>query len=440
MRAGKGQVVDVGNVEGASEGNAGGIGRRKVFGWGGLAAAGMVAASASPADALGDPRRGAGATDVGSGSGERVPPDALPGGALDRYVAGLAAEDEFSGVLLLSYRGRTVLSRAYGMADKELGVGNHPGTAFNLSSASQPFLAVAVMQLVQAGAVGLADPVGAHLTGFPTDIAERVTVHHLLTGTGGLDAPMPDWQRVFHSRDEVREQHRLWTHQARLVAAPGSAGQGHTPGGGVGLAIAARIVEAVAGTTFWDYAHEHVFTRAGMTGSGFYTRTQWLSDPRIAHPYARQTDGSRVDVVRHLDRGSTAGPIEGRNPARAFIGHSSGDAFATAPDLIRFAHALRDGTLLSRPYAELLTGAKLPSHGPRSFTGYTGPLHLLNGDQWTFGRGGGNAGCGADWTVYPDTGWTGVLLSNYDDFPMLEILQLQEQVITGQDGTPPGGG
>jgi len=35
-----------------------------------------------------------------------------------------------------------VLSRSYGMADKEKGILNHEGVAFNLSSAGKPFGAV----------------------------------------------------------------------------------------------------------------------------------------------------------------------------------------------------------------------------------------------------------------------------------------------------------
>lgn len=405
-----------------------GIGRRRLLGWGGLAAAAPLVGAQ-----LGH------AAPQSSGD-DLIPPDTRPGGAYDRYVAKLAAEDKFSGVILLSHRGRTVLSRSHGMADKERGIRNHEGVAVNLSSAIQPFLAVAVLQLAQRGQVTLSDPVGAHLTGFATDIAEQVTIHHLLTLTSGMDAPMPDWQRVFHSRQEVRDYHEQWTRQAKLVVTPGSGDQAHTAGGGAGLDIAAQIVEKVSGMTYWDYVHQHVFARSGMTGSAFYTRPQWLTDEHIAHSYIRQSDGSRVDAVRNLGKGSVSAPIAGRNPARGFIGYASGDGFATAPDLVRFAHALADGTVLSRPYADLLTGAKLPAHGPTSFKAYSGPLHLVNGRQWVFGRGGGNAGSGANWDVYPDTGWVGVVLSNYDDIPLVEILQKQTEAITGQPTDPPGGG
>jgi CubicO group peptidase (beta-lactamase class C family) len=281
--------------------------------------------------------------------------------------------------------------------------------------------------------------VGTHLEGFASDIAEQVTIHHLLTSTSGLDAPMPDWQRIFYSREEVHEYYQQWTRQAELVGVPGAGSNDHLPGGGVGLAMAAQIVEAVSGVTFWDYVHEHVFGRCGMTGSAFYTREQWLTDEHIAHPYMLQADGSRVDAVRNLDKGSLSPPIEGRSPGRSFIGYASGEGFATAPDLVRFAEALRDGTVLERPYADLFAGAKLPGPEPTAFAAYTMPVAIIGG-QWVIGRGGGGGGIGANWDIYPDTGWVGVVLSNYDEIPLLEILQQQTQAITGQPIDPPGGG
>ncbi|MFA1543046.1 serine hydrolase domain-containing protein [Actinomadura monticuli] len=408
-----------------------GVDRRRLLGWGGLAAgavaAGAPLASARPAHASpAHPR-------------SDIPPDARPGGAYDRYIAKLAAEDKFSGVVLLSHKGRTVLSRSYGMADKEKGIRNHEGVAVNLSSGIQPFLAVAVMQLVQHGELGLADAVGAHLTGFAEDVAEQVTVHHLLTGTAGLSVPKLDLQRVFNSKEEVHEFNRQWTRQAELAAPPGSGSQTHSDGAGAGLSIAAQIVEALSGMAYWDYVHEHVFRRCGMTGSAFYTRTQWLTDAHIAHSYMRQADGSRVDAVRNLDKGSVNPAIAGKNPGRSFIGYATDDGFATAPDLVRFANALRDGTVLGRPYADLLTGAKIPRGEGRdgapltrpSFTGYTGPIKIIDG-QWLFGRGGGTGGSSTNWNVYPDTGWVGVVLSNYDDVPIQDILQQETRAITGQ--------
>jgi CubicO group peptidase (beta-lactamase class C family) len=409
--------------------------RRTLLGALGAAPVALGAALAAPGTTLGTVL----AADEPSGD-DRIPRDTRPGGAYDRYVAELAAQDRFSGVVLLSHRGRTVLSRSYGMADRERGIRNHEDVAFNLSSASGPFLAVAVLQLVQQGQVSLSDTVGTHLTGMATDIAEQVNLHHILTGTSGIDAPEPDEQRIFNSTEEVHEYYQQWTRQAELVAAPGSSDNGHMPGAGAADTMAAQIVEAVSGMTYWDYVHEHVFGRSGMTGSAYYTREQWLTDEHIAHPYMRQADGSRVDAIRNLDKG-TLGPYPDTNPGRSFIGgqHISTGGFATAPDLARFAQALRDGTVLDRPYADLFAGAKLPGPEPTAFAGYTMPVAIIGG-QWVIGRGGGAGGIGANWDIYPDTDWVSVVLSNDDVDPLPEITIKAAEAITGQPIDRPGGG
>jgi CubicO group peptidase (beta-lactamase class C family) len=158
-------------------------------------------------------------------------------------------------------------------------------------------------------------------------------------------------------------------------------------------------------------------------------------DPRM-----RQADGSRVDAVRNLDKGSPYPYELGKNPGSSFIDAPGDGGFATAPDLVRFAHALRDGTVLDRHYAELLTGAKIPHLKPQegqepapypSFEAYGMPVKLING-QWVIGRGGANPGSGANWNIYPDTGWVGVILSNYDNLPLQEIGERENQAITGQ--------
>ena len=122
----------------------------------------------------------------------------------------------------------------------------------------------------------------------------------------------------------------------------------------------------------------------------------------------------------------------------------------SAPDLVRFDRALFDGTLLDRPHRELLTGVKFPNFGPKpgqnpapadAPDGYStyGPLARIARGRWVFGRGGGNAGSGATWNIYPDTGWVGVVLANTDDVPLQEIVQQETQANTGEPA-PTGGG
>jgi CubicO group peptidase (beta-lactamase class C family) len=408
-----------------------GIDRRRLVRWGGSAAAGVVAAGV-PLVSAGIGHADSVPTD--SSGHDRIPRDTLPGGAYDRYVAQLAAQGRFSGVVLLSHRGRTVLSRSYGMADEERGIRNHEGVAFSLSSAGKPFGAVAMLQLAQQGKVKLSDTVGKYVTGFAKDVAEQVSIHHLLASTSGLDIPDEDVQRIFQSRQEVHEYREQWARQARLVAAPGTP----TDHEAADIIIPALIVEAVTGQTYWDYVEEHIFGRCGMSGSAFYTRPRWLTDEHIAHPYMTLADGSQVDAVRNLDKGSARPEVLGKNPGRSFIDAPGDGGFATAPDLVRFARALGDGTLLDRPWADVLFGAKIP-HGPGSFGAYGIPVHIVGG-QWVFQRAGGNPGVGANWDIYPYTGWVGVILINRDGAPLVEMIDREAQAITGVSPGRGGGG
>jgi CubicO group peptidase (beta-lactamase class C family) len=318
------------------------------------------------------------------------------------------------------------------MADREKGIPNGGTTAFSLSSAGKPFHAVALLQLAQQGRLQLSDPVGKHLTGFATDIAEQVNIHHLLSGTSGLESPEENVQRVFQSREEVHEYYEQRARQAKLVGVPGAPDTSHAE---AEVTLSALIVEAVAGTTYWDYVQENIFRRCGMTGSGFYTRPQWLTDPHIAHPYMTLADGSVVDAVRNLDKSSPEPYVLGKNPGRAFIDAPGDGGFVTAPDLVRFARALGDGTVLERPWADVLTAAKIP-HGPESFGAYGIPVSIVGG-QWMYQRAGGNPGVGANWDIYPYTGWVGVILANSDDVPLQEMIGQEMQAITG---VPAGGG
>ena len=407
-----------------------GFNRRRLITWGGLAAAGAVAAGVPLVNA------GIGNADTAERNPERIPPETRPGGAYDRYVARLAADGKFSGVVLLAHRGRTVLSRSYGLADRERGIRIHENTAFTLSSAGKPFKAVALLQLAQQGRLHLNDTVGTYLSGFDREIAERVTIHHMLTGTSRMNTPEEDVHRVFTSRAEVHDYQERWARQAKLVGVPGTPNTFHA---GAETAVPALIVEKITGQSYWDYVEENVFRRCGMTGSAFCTRPQWLTDERLAHPYMTVAGGSQVDALRNLDKGSPFEYMADRNPGRAFIDAIGDGGFATAPDLIRFARALGDGTLLERPWADVLTGPRVPT-GRAAFGTY-GPSAEIVGGQWAWQRAGGNPGVCANWSIYPDTGWVGVILGNTDDVPLVEMIGREVQAITGvAPPENPGGG
>jgi hypothetical protein len=80
-----------------------------------------------------------------------------------------------------------------------------------------------------------------------------------------------------------------------------------------------------------------------------------------------------------------------------------------------------------------------PARAYPSFAAYDIPVKIIKG-QWVCGRAGAAPGIGANWNIYPNTGWVGVALANCDGAPLAEMSQREVQVITGQPPVSGGGG
>ncbi|WP_034592954.1 serine hydrolase domain-containing protein [Hamadaea tsunoensis] len=358
------------------------------------------------------------AAHTGSPSG-KVPQGLRPGGELDRLIADMAARDVFSGSVLITYRGRTVLSTSYGLADKARSVANGPDTLFGLASIAKLFTAVSVAQLAQRGKLTYFDTIGRHVDGFPAEIADRVTIHHLLTHTSGLGDPFGDpgfwdaartWTSVRQQMDGIGEFVRTET-----PAFPPGAGSQYSNSG---YHVLSEIVARVSGQEYHDYVREHVFRAAGMGSADFYTVPQLREDRRIAHGYYRPEGAA--DRVDNLGE-------------QIFLP----GAFASCGQLERFAHALSDEKLLNSAYTRTMLSPKLPMQPPPG-SGLTvfacyGPDATLAGDRWAYGHNGGSSiGGVGELTFYPDHGYVTVILSNYEMESIRGIPGLARKLIVGQ--------
>ena len=96
------------------------------------------------------------------------------------------AAGTFSGAVLVTRDGKTLFEGAYGLADREKNIPNTPQTQFRAGSMYKMMTAVATLQLVQEGKLSLDATVGTYLPDYPNaDVKSKVTLHHLLTHTGG---------------------------------------------------------------------------------------------------------------------------------------------------------------------------------------------------------------------------------------------------------------
>jgi CubicO group peptidase (beta-lactamase class C family) len=353
----------------------------------------------------------------------RVPRGLRPGGELDRFVERQAARDLFSGTLLVTHRSRPVLTRSYGMADKERSIPNREGTIFNVASVTKSFTSVAIAQLVQRGQVDFHEKLGTYLDGFPAEIADTVTIHQLLTHTSGMgnypESPdFPSRRAEWDSAAEVMEGVMAIIRQSPLRFPPGTR---HSYSNS-GFFVLGAIVAEVSGQPYYDYVRQHVFGPAGMRRTDFYTRPQVLAATDIAHPYWTQPSGDRLDFTTSEHFGFIGGPADG--------------AYCTVSDLVAFAQALQGHELLSPALTGLITSGKVvlsptdppPDPSPIRFYGYGYRCSIVN-DLGVFGHSGGGPGRAANLDIHADLDWVVAVLGNYDT-PLAPIVQLERELIT----------
>jgi CubicO group peptidase (beta-lactamase class C family) len=313
--------------------------------------------------------------------------------ALSARAERLAGEGEFSGAVLVAKDKRVLFSHAYGLADRKRGIPNTLRTRFRIGSMNKMLTAVAILQLADAGKVELTAHLGKYLTDYPNrDVATNVTIHQLLTHTGGTgDIFGPDFD--LH-RTDLRTL-------ADYVQLYGKRGLEFQPGSrwsysNYGFILLGRVIEKVTGQSYYDYVQQHIYKPAGMTRSGSLPENQAVPD--------RSTGYTKPP-------GQTAWlPNTDWLPYR---GTSAGGGYSTVEDLARFAHALLSHKLLSPDSTELLITGKVKARpGARYAYGFE-DARDADRNGWV-GHGGGAPGMNGDLRIYPKSGYVVAVLANMD--------------------------
>jgi len=326
---------------------------------------------------------------------------------LGEVIDRLAERDMFSGTVMIVHEGETVLSRSAGLASRRFDVPNRIDTKFNLGSMNKMMTAVAIAQLVERGEVAFDDTVGEHLPDYPNeDVRERVQIRHLLSHTSGMGSHFTDefLQGSKLTYREFEDYLPLFQDDA-LQFEPGTSWAYSN----AGFFVLGLIVEAASGQSYYDYVREHIYAPAGMTGTDAYDMDVPIKN--LAIGYTRRTFGDTTgdDAERWLE---AAGGLRNNIFMHSIKGGPGGGGFSTCPDLVRFAQALADGTLVSIETLEILTTPKPELSSPEYAYGFGVERHEHVGV--VYGHGGGFPGINAKLDVYADRGVIVAVLSNID--------------------------
>jgi D-alanyl-D-alanine carboxypeptidase len=334
-----------------------------------------------------------------------VKPGASVAAEIDSYLSSLVAENKLSGAVLVAKDGVTIASKAAGVANRATGAPITLNTKFNLGSMNKMFTAVAIAQLAQAKRLSFDDPVSKRLPDYPNkEVADKLTIHQLLTHTSGMGMY---WNEKFMSQREklltVAAHLPLFTSDP-LLFSPGEKFQYSN----AGYMVLGAIIEKVSGQDYYSYVQEHIYKPAGMTDTGFYEPGKEI--PNLAIGYSKMSpDGKQLEEAR--DNTNT----------REVRGGPAGGGYSTVGDLVKFHMALRSYKLLNEEFTKLVTTGKVDTGGPIGRYAYGFGDKVFDGKR-IVGHNGGSPGIAANFEMYPDSGYTSVMLMNSDPPAMMPVI------------------
>ena len=266
-------------------------------------------------------------------------------GDVREYVKSEMERQHIPGLALLVTRdGKIVRSEGFGLANVELQVLVKPETIFQSGSVGKQFTATAVMMLVEAGKIGLNDPLTKYFPEAPPNW-KNVTVRELLSHTGGFG----DYPKDFNFRKDWTEPQLLKLVESIPLAYPPGTKWEYSNLGYLTLGI---LIHRVSGEFYGDFLQQRLFQPLGMQTT------------RII---------SEADIVPNRAAGYRLVKGELKNQewvAPAMNTTADGSLYFSIVDLSKWDAALYEGKLLKRSSFDLMwTPVKLKD-GQANKAGY----------------------------------------------------------------------
>jgi CubicO group peptidase (beta-lactamase class C family) len=260
---------------------------------------------------------------------------------LKEIVSNIQRKVDFSGSVFVEEKDKVLVDKSFGYANRSDHLGNNSATRFGIASGCKIFTAIAICQLVEEGKISFDSKLIDCLNIDFKHFDNHVTVHHLLTHTSGI----PD----YFDEDVMDNFEELWIknpmYHIRKLKDFLPMFQDNTMKSQVGKSfhynnagyiLLGLVVEQASKLEFSDYVQKHIFNKAEMRQSGYFSLD--CLPPNTALGYIDKLDGTWKTNIYSL-------PVKGG---------SDGGAFVTANDMAKLWNALLNHQLLNETYTKKL--------------------------------------------------------------------------------------
>ena len=246
---------------------------------------------------------------------------------IDALIKDRVDSDQPGVAVLVMVDEQIFYAQGHGLSDVETPAPITPETVFDLASVSKQMTAIAVLILMEQGALQLDDPIQDYLPEWKDlDPDNPVLISQLLYHTSGIEDYTGDaWggSEADFARMDL-EAHLTWLNDQEPLADPGVEFAYNNSGYG----LLALIVQRVSGQPFVRFMETEVFAPLGMV--------QTLVYEQLGQVIANQATGYLVDDNGDIEPSTFPSLMTG-----------DGNVFSSLADLARYDTALRQHTLVS---------------------------------------------------------------------------------------------
>lgn len=328
-----------------------------------------------------------------------------------------AANNNFSGVCMLTLCGEPIFAKAWGFANRSFKVPNQVHTRFDTASITKLFTASAILQLAEGEKLKLTDRITDIINLSGTEIPTDVTIEQLLNHTSGIaddadEEAGEDYSALFVSSPnygfrECRDFLKNFAYKKPNFKAGTNVRYCNCSYILLGLAI-----EQITGRNYRDYVACNVFKKAGMNRSGFFSMDEINGNVAEGYKSIKDRNGKITGYRKNIYSYPPTGTPDG-------------GAYTTAGDLNKFLRALKSNILFNKTFTEMMM--RPHCRFSQSAERYAIPgLYKKNGYAFEFllsedipepfciYKDGQNDGVSARLSYYPQKDISLVILSNQD--------------------------
>lgn len=236
--------------------------------------------------------------------------DAEINSRFDKLFSTLQNSGTFSGVVFVAHNGKVIFEKGIGTAKLKPFPPLTSASKFRIASDTKQFTAAAILKLQAQGKLNVKDSICKYLKPCP-DGWDKVTLHHLLTHTSGINGlDLKDWDKPHTAAELVAQIEKL-----PLKFEPGA----QFLYGNDGYILLAALIEQLSGKTYEAFLRESFFVPLKMNDTGIAVDDTLLAGYQLPEDVSNLVGGGDIySTVQDLYRWTQALDAWQRDPASEY--------------------------------------------------------------------------------------------------------------------------